>query len=160
GGARADPAGVPQALEGRGRHLLRRRRCDLQPGGAGPDRAAAPGLPAHPARPGGLMPGARLDPPPQPPARSARAEQIVRAAARLLEEEGPQALTMRRLADELGIQAPSIYKHFASKAAVELALVSDALWEIGRISHAAGPALATEYRRFATASPNRYRLAT
>jgi AcrR family transcriptional regulator len=69
-------------------------------------------------------------------------------------------LTMRRLADELGIQAPSIYKHFASKAAVELALVSDALWEIGRVSHDAGPALATEYRRYATSSPNLYRLAT
>ncbi len=104
--------------------------------------------------------GARLDPPAPPPARSARAEQIVRAAGRLLEQEGAEALTMRRLADELGIQAPSIYKHFPSKAAVELALVSDALWEIGRISHAAGPRLAETYREYATAAPNLYRLAT
>jgi AcrR family transcriptional regulator len=111
--------------------------------------------------------GAQLEPPPTPPARSPRAEQIVQAAGRLLEDEGPQALTMRRLADELGIAAPSLYKHFASKGAVELALISDALWQIGRVSHDAvarpadsGLALATEYRRTAKAAPNRYRLAT
>ena len=75
----------------------------------------------------------------------------------------PQALTMRRLADELGIAAPSIYKHFTSKSAVELALVTDALWEIGRVSHAVGDRptdLAAAYRRMGTGSPNRYRLAT
>jgi AcrR family transcriptional regulator len=119
--------------------------------------------------------GARLEPPPARAARSPRAEQIVRAAGRLLEDEGPQALTMRRLADELGIAAPSLYKHFAGKGAVELALISDALWEIGRVSHDAvdrpperpsnspgdnAHALATEYRRMAKAAPNRYRLAT
>ncbi len=107
--------------------------------------------------------GARLDPPAPPPARTPRAQQIVEVAGRLLEAEGPQALTMRRLADELGIAAPSIYKHFASKAAVELALISDALWEIGRVSHAAGEdpqALARTYRRMGTTSPNLYRLAT
>ncbi len=107
-----------------------------------------------------MLEAGRLEPPSPPPARSPRADQIVRAAGRLLEQEGPDALTMRRLADELGIQAPSIYKHFASKAAVELVLISDALWQIGRISHAAGPRLAEEYRRYATASPNLYRLAT
>jgi AcrR family transcriptional regulator len=115
--------------------------------------------------------GARLEPPPAPAARSPRAEQIVQAAGRLLEDKGPQALTMRRLADELGIAAPSLYKHFASKGAVELALISDALWEIGRVSHDAvartsdgaadhAQALATQYRRMAKAAPNRYRLAT
>ncbi|HYN16918.1 MAG TPA: TetR family transcriptional regulator, partial [Actinomycetes bacterium] len=40
-------------------------------------------------------------------ARSARAEEVVAAARRLLEEEGAAALTMRRLAERLGIQAPS-----------------------------------------------------
>jgi AcrR family transcriptional regulator len=109
------------------------------------------------------LPGARLEPPPAPPPRTPRAQQIVEVAGRLLEDEGPQALTMRRLADELGIAAPSIYKHFAGKSAVELALISDALWEIGQVTHALGTdpeALAAAYRRTGTTSPNLYRLAT
>jgi AcrR family transcriptional regulator len=101
--------------------------------------------------------------------RSARAAEIVTTARRLLEEEGPAAVTMRRLASELGIQAPSLYKHFAGKSAVELAVVSEGLVEIGEISHAAvaepgalGPlmALLYEYRRYCVGHPNLYRLAT
>ena len=42
---------------------------------------------------------------------------------------------MRRVADELGIQAPSLYKHFASKAELELALLNDAMIEMGDASH-------------------------
>jgi hypothetical protein len=41
-------------------------------------------------------------------ARSARARQVVAAGRRLLEEEGVEARTMRRLAERLGIQAPSL----------------------------------------------------
>ncbi|HEY2665754.1 MAG TPA: TetR family transcriptional regulator, partial [Actinomycetota bacterium] len=51
------------------------------------------------------------------PARSARAGQIVATARLLLEREGPEALTMRRLGEELGIRAPSLYKHLAGKKA-------------------------------------------
>jgi AcrR family transcriptional regulator len=40
---------------------------------------------------------------------SPRATEIVAAARELLEEEGPDALSMRRLAERLGIRAPSIY---------------------------------------------------
>jgi AcrR family transcriptional regulator len=115
-----------------------------------------------------MRPG-QLAPPPAPAPRSPRAAQIVAAAHEVLEREGPGALTMRRLADELGIQAPSLYKHFRNKAAVELALISDALWEIGRASHDAvssGAAsrgvanLVAAYRDHAAAAPNLYRLAT
>jgi AcrR family transcriptional regulator len=101
---------------------------------------------------------------PQRPVRSARAEQIVTAARELLERDGPEALTMRALAAALGMQAPSLYKHFASKGAVELAVISDALWETGLVTHAAargGPgALAAAYRSEARRQPNLYRLAT
>jgi AcrR family transcriptional regulator len=38
--------------------------------------------------------------------RSARERQIVAAARELLETEGPDALTMRRLGERLGIRAP------------------------------------------------------
>ena len=40
-----------------------------------------------------------------------RQREIVRAARRILETEGPAGVTMRRVAAELGIQAPSLYKH-------------------------------------------------
>jgi AcrR family transcriptional regulator len=58
-----------------------------------------------------------------PAGRSARADAIVAAALQILESEGREALTMRRLADAVGIRAPSLYKHFPDKAAVELVLI-------------------------------------
>ncbi|MET0478578.1 MAG: TetR/AcrR family transcriptional regulator, partial [Actinomycetota bacterium] len=42
----------------------------------------------------------------------------------LLEEEGPEALTMRRLAERVGIRAPSLYKHLPDKAALEAAIIA------------------------------------
>ena len=43
----ADPARLPQALEVRGRHVLRRRGSGLPGGGVPPDRTGSPGLPDH-----------------------------------------------------------------------------------------------------------------
>jgi AcrR family transcriptional regulator len=40
---------------------------------------------------------------------------------------GTGELTMRRLADHLGIQAPSLYKHFPDKGAIERAVYVDYL---------------------------------
>jgi AcrR family transcriptional regulator len=62
--------------------------------------------------------------PTRPAARSARAEEVVVAARRLLEEEGAGALTMRRLAERLGIKAPSLYKHLPDKTALEAAIIA------------------------------------
>lgn len=36
---------------------------------------------------------------------------VIEAAVRLLNTEGPNALTLNRLADELGIRTPSLYNH-------------------------------------------------
>jgi len=44
-----------------------------------------------------------------PDALTPRAREIIAAARDLLEEEGIGALSMRRLAQRLGIRAPSIY---------------------------------------------------
>jgi len=52
-----------------------------------------------------------------------RAREIVGVAREILESEGPQALTMRHLADRLGIRAPSLYKHFRHKAALEVGII-------------------------------------
>jgi AcrR family transcriptional regulator len=45
-------------------------------------------------------------------------EMIVRAALHLLDEIGLEALTLRKLASALGIQAPTLYWHFKSKDAL------------------------------------------
>jgi AcrR family transcriptional regulator len=102
--------------------------------------------------------------------RSARAHQVVAAARKVIEDEGRDALTMRRLGDELGIRAPSLYKHFPDKAAVELALVEEALAEVGEALHAAVArppptgtpveSLLRSYRRYGLGHPHLYRLAT
>ena len=96
-----------------------------------------------------------------------RAREIVDAALELLEEEGPDGLSMRRLAERLGIRAPSIYKHLPDKQALEAAIISvgfelqaDAFE--AAVAGARDPlgALAHAYRRFANAHPHLYRLMT
>ena len=108
-------------------------------------------------------------------ARSARADEVVVAARRLLEEEGAGALTMRRLAEQLGIKAPSLYKHLPDKTALEAAIIATGLEEAAARfeqtvdsattgGDAAGggaaaiSALAAAYREFALAHPHLYRL--
>ncbi len=98
---------------------------------------------------------------------SARARQIVEAARKLLEETGAEGLTMRRLADRLGIRAPSLYKHFADKQALEAAIISDGFIELADAFDQATAgsddplhATAAAYRAFARAHPHLYRLMT
>jgi AcrR family transcriptional regulator len=62
---------------------------------------------------------------------SPRAREIVDAARDMLEHEGADGLSTRRLAHRLGIRAPSLYSHFANKQQLEAALVTDGLWELG-----------------------------
>jgi AcrR family transcriptional regulator len=98
--------------------------------------------------------------------RSPRAEAIVMAARRILEDEGRDALTMRRLGAAVGIQAPSLYKHFPDKLSVEVALIEIGFEEIAEVlGSAAGQdgslaALGAAYRRYALAHPHLYRLIT
>jgi AcrR family transcriptional regulator len=100
---------------------------------------------------------------------SARLEEILAAARVILEQEGADALTMRRLAAAVGMQAPSLYKHVADKDALAAELIAVAMQEMGEVLHATiarpgrrGPvgALLTAYREHAVANPNMYRLAT
>jgi AcrR family transcriptional regulator len=99
--------------------------------------------------------------------RSPRASQIVTAAREILEAEGGEALTMRRIAERLGIRAPSLYKHFPDKGALEAAIISEAFEEQAAaferaVAGSADPLadLAAAYRRFARAHPDLYRLMT
>jgi AcrR family transcriptional regulator len=45
-------------------------------------------------------------------------ERIVEAAAALIDAEGLDALSVRRLATELGVAGPSLYNHFRTKAEI------------------------------------------
>ena len=94
-----------------------------------------------------------------------RAREIVAAARQILEEGGPDALSMRAIADRLGIRAPSLYKHVPDKEALEVALIADAFAEIADAfdeAVAGAPdalaAVARAYRGWALAHPHLYRL--
>jgi len=115
-----------------------------------------------------LLPG-EVRRPLAPPKRSNRVAEAVAASHRILEKEGVDALTMRRVAGEMGIQAPSLYKHFSGKADLEGLLIEDALFDVGEVTHRAlhDPGgrslllnLLLEYRSHALSHPNLYRLAT
>ncbi len=98
---------------------------------------------------------------------SSRARDVVAVGRTLLEREGPDALTMRRVAAALGIRAPSLYKHLPDKSALEVALVTDGFEEAAAQFEAATDgaddplgAFVGAYRAFASAHPHLYRLMT
>jgi len=107
-------------------------------------------------------------PRPTPRDRTPRARQIIDTARALLEAVGSDGLTMRRLADELGIRAPSLYKHINGRPALELALAEIGIYETGLALHAAVTSshgdpvghLLDAYRAMGLANPELYRLIT
>ncbi|MFF1498430.1 TetR/AcrR family transcriptional regulator [Streptomyces sp. NPDC058316] len=89
------------------------------------------------------------------------------AARELLDAEGPDALSMRRIAERVGIRAPSLYKHFPDKAAVEAGLQVQGMTQLAEELEAAEAEIGVEppllvlaraYRRHALASPHLYRI--
>lgn len=50
-------------------------------------------------------------------------QDIIRAAVAVIDAEGAEALTMRRLGTELGVAAMSLYRHLPNRAAVLAAVV-------------------------------------
>ncbi len=96
-----------------------------------------------------------------------RAEQILTVARTILEQEGRAGLTMRAIAESLGIRAPSLYKHFRDKSAIEIGLIEIGFqeWSIALQQSLADPgdkvaAFGRTYRRFGVAHPHLYRLIT
>ena len=95
------------------------------------------------------------------PARADRRAQLIAAARHLLETEGSEAITMRRLGAAVGIRGPSVYKHVPDKGAVE-----DALTLIGLVEQAEAvqgvptsfAAVAGAYRTWALSHPHMHRL--
>lgn len=98
--------------------------------------------------------------------------EIIDAADRLLDQHGDEsAVTLRAVAREVGISAPSIYLHFADRQQLMLAVATRAFAELadhlGRVRDSApddgGPgarlrAVCEGYLAYARRHPQRYRL--
>ncbi len=93
-----------------------------------------------------------------------RAAQATRIARELLDADGPDAVSMRNIADRMGVKAPSLYKHVPDKATLEIALITQGLAEMGEaLGATAGRGLAplaAAYREWALAHPHLYALCT
>ncbi|MBV2156160.1 TetR/AcrR family transcriptional regulator [Kitasatospora sp. SUK 42] len=92
-------------------------------------------------------------------------ERIVTAALRLIDDEGLDALSTRRLATELSVSGPSLYNHFATKDDLLDAVVDSVIGEVDLSMFSAPPgstarwpealrAWARSYRAALAAHPN------
>lgn len=100
------------------------------------------------------------------PARTSR-DQIVSEGRAILESEGLDGLTMQRVADAVGVRAPSLYKRVRGRSDLVRLIVEDVARELAGILEAAAStgdpkrdlgALATAARAFARANPAAYGL--
>lgn len=99
------------------------------------------------------------------PAKLTR-EQILEAARNLLENAGSAALSMRTLAEALGVRPSSLYRHFESQGAILGALGDEAALTLNRqlLETASEPprqaleSAAQSYLDFARAHPHLYAL--
>src|SRR6266508_6790574 len=101
------------------------------------------------------------------PANPTLRDDILSAALRLVEQRGPAGITMREVAAELGYSATAIYRHFASKEELLLALklqAGDLLAEEMEVARqeptleAQLHAMAHRYLEFGLENPAYYRL--
>ncbi|MEQ1768856.1 MAG: TetR-like C-terminal domain-containing protein [Devosia sp.] len=102
---------------------------------------------------------------PTPPKTSR--EQLIGIALSIVEAEGAAALTIAAVAEQAGVKGPSLYKHFADRAAlitaVEVAILHDLEAVLRRDTKGRSPkqrlrSIAAVYRNFARTSPHRYGL--
>ena len=97
--------------------------------------------------------------------REAVRDRLCEAAARLFVEEGEAALSMRRLAAEVGCSAMAPYRHFADKAALIAAMraaafnrLADTLDSVERDGRHRAADIGDAYVRFARENPAAYKL--
>jgi AcrR family transcriptional regulator len=67
--------------------------------------------------------------------REATRAEILEAAWQLAQEKGLAEFTLRDLAERIGMRAPSLYSHFASKSAIYDAMFGQAWSDYERIAH-------------------------
>jgi AcrR family transcriptional regulator len=94
-------------------------------------------------------------------------ERVVRAAAALADADGIEAVTLARIAAELGVRSPSLYNHVDGLEGVRRGIALLALRELGaalreaatgRAGDDALVAIAEAYRAYARDHPGRYPL--
>ncbi|HEY6592856.1 MAG TPA: TetR/AcrR family transcriptional regulator [Asanoa sp.] len=96
--------------------------------------------------------------------REAAVAEIKQAARRLLAEGGPQAISLRAIAREMGMTAPAIYRYFPSLDALVTALAGDLFDELREAVQAARDdagddplpqilAMSRAFRRWSVAHP-------
>ena len=89
--------------------------------------------------------------PATPAAATGTADRILGAARALFEREGTQAVSMRRIADAIGLTPMAIYRHFPNREALLKRISDDSFDEIARhwlARNQGGDALSPEMRRF------------
>ncbi len=100
------------------------------------------------------------------PARTSR-DEIVAAGRAILALDGMEALTMQRVADQVGVRAPSLYRRVANRSALVQLVAADVIADIeGRLESAASTgdprldlrAVAVTLRAFALADPHSFAL--
>lgn len=69
--------------------------------------------------------------------RAATRDEIIATARRLLVEEGPDALSLRAIAREMGMTAPGLYRYFGSHEELVRHVVADFFTELAADIHAA-----------------------
>jgi AcrR family transcriptional regulator len=93
--------------------------------------------------------------------------EIVAAALTLINEAGADSLSMHAVAQKVGVRGPSLYKHFADRAALLKAAETQLFQELGAILLEAASAgsvsdaakrTAYAYRAFAKRNPRAYAL--
>jgi AcrR family transcriptional regulator len=75
-------------------------------------------------------------------------ERVMRAAVELADRSGIEALTMRNLAHELGVEAMSLYYHVTNKEAILDGITDEIIGEINEAVDAIeGPSAAADWKR-------------
>lgn len=69
--------------------------------------------------------------------RAATTEEIKQTARRILIEQGPEAVTLRAIARDMGVTAPALYRYFASHEELIRGVVGDIFGELADEIHAA-----------------------
>lgn len=145
------------------------RAAATQAAGTAPAAAsAAPESPAD-AAPTDAAPAVALPRRRNPHGEGSRLRQeLIAAAAQQLAEAGDDGLSLRGVAREVGIAAPSVYLHFASKEALLQAVLAEHFQALKRsiqeaAARAVGPAAKLRagclaYCRFAEEQPGPYRV--
>ncbi len=140
----------------------------VRPAGPDPGAGAAPGRPIGLTDP--MVPGSAAwwerrrttaEPPRRPRANGLSLDRILDAALAIVDAEGLDALTMRRLADHLGTSHPALYRHVAGHDEIVVLLVDRVLAQVGiDLPDAGRPAVgddAAAVRARAEAALRRYR---